>query len=111
MSAGREISNKQEELLHFSEDVAHDALEDVARVLREKPFVPHHLFTSGHAQTLAGYVWPRRKQFRDLESDEVRLFEVAPGVSMLAHCRWHKHREEWPTLLLIHGLEGSSQSI
>lgn len=30
---------------------------------------------------------------------------------MLVHCRWHADRRAHPTLLLVHGLEGSSESI
>lgn len=87
-------------------------LSEIARALESKPFRPHPLFTSGHAQTLAGYAWPRRMLLRGHAlADEVRMFEVEPGVRILGHCRWQSvDAKEQPTLLLVHGLEGSSAS-
>jgi predicted alpha/beta-fold hydrolase len=85
-------------------------LEEIARVLAQKPFKPHTLFVKGHAQTLGGFVWPRRFRTRAHRHDEQRLFEVEPGVKLLAHCRWLKHRQKYPTLIVLHGLEGSSDA-
>jgi predicted alpha/beta-fold hydrolase len=79
-------------------------LQEVARMLAAKPFRPHPLLPGGHAQTLAGWAWPRR--FRAYP-DEARLFEVEPGVRLLARCRWHEDRTAWATLILVHGLGGS----
>ena len=59
----------------------------VRQVFAGKSFQPHSLFRNGHAQTIAAYAWPRRFRFAS-ESDEERLFEVEPGVRVLAHCRW-----------------------
>src|SRR5207248_11710069 len=39
-----------------------------------------------------------------------RFFEVEPGTQLLAKCHWHKSRRRHPTLVLVHGLEGSSES-
>jgi predicted alpha/beta-fold hydrolase len=86
-------------------------LADLSRALARKPFTPHPLFRSGHAQTLLAFLWPRRGRLRELRGDEARLFEVEPGVRVLVHCRWQADRRAHPTLLLVHGLEGSSESI
>jgi predicted alpha/beta-fold hydrolase len=94
-----------------SAEVLPDALDEIARALQAKPFKPHPLFRNGHAQTLVAYAWPRRGRLRELQTDEERLFEVEPGVRVLVRCRWHAERRAHPTLLLVHGLEGSSQSI
>ena len=89
-------------------------LSEVARALESKPFKPHPFFANGHAQTLAGYAWPRRILLLPRHEDEERMFEVEPGVRILAHCRWQTGApaavKEHPTLLLLHGLEGSSAS-
>jgi predicted alpha/beta-fold hydrolase len=42
--------------------------------------------------------------------DEERLFEVEPGVRLLARCRWQEDRISTPTLILVHGLGGSDAS-
>ena len=86
-------------------------LSTVAEKLHSKPFRPHRLFTGGDAQTLAAYQWPRRYfRFRAHRMDEPRVFEVEPGVRLLAHCRWQENRLSSPTILLAHGLEGSNTS-
>lgn len=84
---------------------------EAARALAERPFEPHPLFVNGHAQTLVAYAWPRRFQFRAQRSDEERYFEIEAGVQLLAHCRWQAERLSAPTVVLVHGLEGSSSSI
>ncbi|MEO8436204.1 MAG: alpha/beta fold hydrolase [Pyrinomonadaceae bacterium] len=87
-------------------------LAKVESAFSAKPFKPHPLFVNGHAQTLAGYAWPRRSLLRThLQHDEERLFEVEPGVRVLAHCRWQPNRNGRPTVVLWHGIEGSSASI
>src|SRR6266404_5182131 len=42
--------------------------------------------------------------------DEERLFEVEPGSQVLARCRWQTDHAEHPTLVLWHGMEGSTAS-
>lgn len=59
--------------------------------------------------TIAAARWPRRLRFAR-EPGEPRLFETEPGVRVLAHCHWQADRRHRPTLLLLHGLEGSSES-
>ena len=91
-------------------DVVPETLARAACIFSEKPFVPHPLFKSGHAQTIVGYAWPRRRRLRN-PSDEERFFEVAPGVTVAARCRWQPHRQNQPTLVLWHGIEGSAESV
>jgi predicted alpha/beta-fold hydrolase len=40
----------------------------------------------------------------------VRHFDVAGDARVLAHCHWHPRPSERPTMLLLHGLEGSSHA-
>jgi predicted alpha/beta-fold hydrolase len=81
----------------------------VARVFEAKPFKPHQLFRHGDAQTLAAYAWPRSFRFYQ-ERDQERLFDVAPGVRVLTHCRWQARPKECPTIIAWHGIEGSTAS-
>jgi predicted alpha/beta-fold hydrolase len=85
----------------------------VARAFALKPFVPHPLFAGPHAQTIVSSLhYSRRKSFRpDGTLYESRLVEVEPGTSVLLRCRWQEERRAAPTLLLLHGLEGSSDSL
>jgi uncharacterized protein len=65
-------------------------------------------FTGGHTQTI--YAWARPRTFPRLPAPVSRVFDVAPDARVLAHCHWQEARQEHPTLLLLHGLEGSSMA-
>lgn len=85
----------------------------IERALKTKAFRPHRLFLSGHAQTIISFLYPRRARLEaEFAGDEERLFDVAANAKILAHCRWQTgERRSSPTLILVHGLEGSSNSI
>ena len=68
------------------------------------PFSPR--IRGGHRQTL--YAWARPRQLPRLPQPVSRYFDVAPEARVLAHCHWHERPRDRPTLLLLHGLEGSS---
>src|SRR5947208_2056775 len=85
-------------------------LAKVATQFETKPFVPHSIFKQGDAQTIGARFWPRRVRARDFAGDEERLFEVEPGSRVLARCRWQPNRAEHPTLVMWHGMEGSTAS-
>jgi predicted alpha/beta-fold hydrolase len=70
-------------------------------------FVPRRWLRGGHRQTLAGNFLPRQ---RLLPAAEERLFQVEAGVQVLCHCHWQPQRRSRPTLIVVHGLEGSSNS-
>ncbi len=61
----------------------------------------------GHRQTLASFFLSRRIV---LPPAEPRLIEVEPGVKVLAHCHWQGDRQDALTVIIVHGLEGSSDS-
>ena len=69
-------------------------------------FRPHSWLRGGHKQTLAAFFLSRRFH---LPAAEHRLIEVEPGVPILCHCHWQKDRRAL-TLIVVHGLEGSSES-
>jgi uncharacterized protein len=68
------------------------------------PFRPR--FTGGHLQTL--YAWAKPRALPRLPASDPRWFDVAADARVLAHCHWHASRRDHPTILLLHGLEGSS---
>jgi predicted alpha/beta-fold hydrolase len=71
-------------------------------------FIPPYLLRNAHRMTVAATFWPRR--FPALPAPEPRLAEVAPDVRVRLDCHWQPDRTCCPTLLLVHGLEGSSDS-
>ena len=70
-------------------------------------FRPRSWLRGGHVQTLAAFFLKRRV---DLPAAEKRLIEVEPGIPVLCHCHWQKDRQGALTLIVVHGLEGSSES-
>lgn len=69
-------------------------------------FRPQRFIRGGHLQTFAAFFLPRRIE---LPQAEKRLIEVEPGIPVLCHCHWQANRRTL-TLIVIHGLEGSSES-
>lgn len=75
----------------------------------DKPFPEFRpRFTGGHKQTL--FAWGRRRHFPRLPAPVARLFDVAPDARVLAHCHWQEAPTAHPAIVLLHGLEGSSQA-
>jgi hypothetical protein len=78
-------------------------------------FIPRRWLRNGHLQTLAGNFLPRRLT---LSEPEPLLVEVEGPVAgygpsqVLCHCHWQPRevRSRRLTVVLVHGLEGSSNS-
>jgi predicted alpha/beta-fold hydrolase len=70
------------------------------------PYRPR--FAGGHRQTL--YAWAKRRTFPRLPEPAERFFDVAADARVLAHCHFHDDRAAHPTIILLHGLEGSSRA-
>ena len=69
--------------------------------------MPRRGLRGGHIQTVASFFLPRRIPLLPAEK---RLIEVEPGVQVLCHCHWQQDRENALTVIIVHGLEGSSES-
>jgi len=72
------------------------------------PFEPHPRLKNPHWMTLAGRFWPR--SLERLPPPVARYFEVEPGIRLLAHCHWQPEPVSRPAIVIVHGLEGSSDS-
>jgi predicted alpha/beta-fold hydrolase len=71
-------------------------------------FRPHPLLKNGHLMTVASAFW--RRSFM-LPSPQDRLFQVDSESRILGHCHWQQGKDKATRLLvLVHGLEGSSDS-
>ena len=79
------------------------------------PFVPRRWMSNGHIQTVLGNFLPRPN---DLPAPVAELVEVSPAIGsqiasqVLCHCHWQpvEVRAQRPTAIVLHGLEGSSNS-
>lgn len=72
-------------------------------------FVPHPWLKNRHAMTLFPRFFPRRGLLRTMPI-EPRLFRVAEDSQVLGLCHWQPHRTTARTVVLLHGLEGCSES-
>ena len=72
------------------------------------PFRARRWLGGGHIQTIASFLLPRKVH---LPPAEERLVEVASGIKVRCLCYWQvKDRTHPLTLIVVHGLEGSSDS-
>jgi uncharacterized protein len=56
------------------------------------------------------YAWARPRRFPELPAPVARYFDVASDARVLAHCHWQPEPTSHPTVILLHGLEGSSDA-
>lgn len=70
------------------------------------PFEPRWGLRNGHVMTI--YAWARARTYPGLPAPEPRLFQTTADTQVLAHCHWQAERTSRPTLVALHGLEGSS---
>jgi uncharacterized protein len=75
--------------------------------IKTSNFRPRRFLGGGHMQTIASFFLPRR--FSLLPSDD-RVIEVEPGIPVLCRCHWQPERRSALTIIIVHGLEGSSES-
>jgi uncharacterized protein len=75
------------------------------------PFEPPSWLRGGHAQTLAGNYWRRIPSKLPFEPETVEV-DSRDGSRVLCHSHWQPEqvRCDRLTVLLVHGLEGSSDS-
>ncbi len=78
-------------------------------------FIPRRWLLNGHLQTLAGNFLPRRLTLPDPETLLVEVDGPVAGYGpsrVLCHCHWQpvEVRRQRLTVVLVHGLEGSSTS-
>src|SRR5271156_728548 len=61
--------------------------------------------------TLAGALWPRPREFIKVRKHfSEQEFQIADDVRLRAHCLLQQDPGAAPTMLVVHGLEGSSSS-
>jgi len=71
-------------------------------------FVPRASLQNGHAMTLYG--WGNPRYFPQLPPPVRRYFDVARATRVVADCHWQAKPWTRPTIVLLHGLNGSSQA-
>jgi len=72
-------------------------------------FTPATLLRNQHLMTIVPGFWPRRALLAGIPT-ESRLFTTDPHSQLLGFCHWQPDRAACQTMVLVHGLEGSSES-
>ena len=72
-------------------------------------FQPPFLLRNAHLMTLIPRYVPRDTSLAGLPQ-ESRFFVVEPHAKLQGFCHWQNDRKASPTAVLVHGLEGSSES-
>lgn len=96
--------------MRLSEETVRRFLSKVERAFSQHAFKPHRFFQGGHIQTLVAYAWPRRFRLR-AKADHQRFFQVTPDTQVLAYCRWQPNPTDHATVVIWHGIEGSSDAV
>lgn len=73
------------------------------------PFIPHPWLHGPHSMTLIPRWWPRNSFPAGMLTQD-RNFQVAPETDLLTKCHWQPSPSQHPTLLIVHGLEGCTES-
>jgi predicted alpha/beta-fold hydrolase len=71
-------------------------------------YSPPRWLQGGHRMTI--YAWARQRSFPNLPTATPRYFDVEAGTRVLAQIHWQAAPAAHPTLVLLHGLEGSSDA-
>ncbi len=77
------------------------------RSFHVEPFVPRRALTGAHTQTIASHLLPRPAL---RSAPERLLFDIEDGTKVLCLCHWQAKWQDALTIVVVHGLEGSSDS-
>jgi uncharacterized protein len=67
------------------------------------------LLRQNHFMTLFPHYWPRGQLLFGIPV-EPRLFTTGPDTQLLGYCHWQPDRRSAATVVMVHGLEGCSES-
>jgi uncharacterized protein len=77
-------------------------------IVEMDPFEPRSALRSGHRMTL--FSWGNPRYFPKLPAPTMRYFDVDEDTRVVADCHWQRRPWTCPTLLALHGLNGSSDA-
>ena len=81
----------------------------IAARLESNPFVPDRILRNGHVQTILTNLRPR-SFLQDVVQATRREFQTEANVRVVAFCSWQREPRQHPTVVIIHGLEGSADA-
>jgi uncharacterized protein len=106
------VTHKYQEQDQVDERVENRAREQLSEVPAWlTSFTPRRGLSNGHLQTIVGNFFPRAPFVLSTVTETVEV-DPADGSRVLCHCHWQPEtiRASRLTMVLVHGLEGSSSS-
>lgn len=79
----------------------------IAEQLTRRPFAPAAMLGNRHLMTIIGTKRPRQYSILN-HTAERREFQTESDTKVVAFCHWQPDRLNRPTILIVHGLEGSA---
>ena len=73
------------------------------------PFQPPTILRNPHFMTLTPRYWPRGPLLNGIPTEH-RSFQTAPDTQLVGFCHWQADPTSSQTVILVHGLEGCSES-
>lgn len=85
------------------------SIDHIRQEFSKRPFTPALALQNGHAMTILGSKRPRQFSI-SCHPSERREFQTEGHTRVVAYCHWQPDRLRSPTVLIIHGLEGSADA-
>jgi predicted alpha/beta-fold hydrolase len=105
----RDFIKRMKPIIRMIANSANREIPDLQRLTQGWQYEPYWPFRNRDVMTVSASFLPRRYSINDLPVDN-RVVEVAPGQGVLIHCHWQQNPSKCPTVIIVHGMEGSTQS-
>ncbi len=81
------------------------SLTNIKSLLESKPFIPSNYNKNSHIQTIRGIISGNK----EIKNTQRKILNLSDGSQIAGDCLWQKEKKT-KTLIVIHGLTGSSKS-
>ncbi|MBS1790520.1 MAG: alpha/beta fold hydrolase [Acidobacteria bacterium] len=85
------------------------SLDSITKAFSKRPFLSAPMLGNRHLMTIIGTKRPRKFSLPPI-APERREFQTEAETRVVAYCHWQSDRLRHPTILIIHGLEGSADA-
>jgi uncharacterized protein len=89
--------------------VSPQKIKSITNILKSKKFTPHPKLSNRHFQTIFGVLAPGKKVSKKIPVKR-RLFTMRDKDRIATDCSWQRNQRKHTTILIIHGLTGSSKA-
>lgn len=87
-----------------------EKLEHIANILKGKPFQPHLVLPNAYFQTIGAIDFPRFRESNLIARTKREIIPVSENAQIAVDFSLQENPEKHPTVVVIHGINGSSES-